>query len=94
MLSFKESEAIEYSSDVLMGLQYLGWDYQEQEKDPDRTRRLRDLLKQMERTTKATEEAGRIDMRKLQLKVLKHRNGRKGEVRLGFVSKYNYFQEE
>lgn len=94
MSSFKESGAIEYSSDVLMGLQYLGWDYQEQEKDLDRARRLRDLLKQMEQTTKATEEAGGIDMRKLQLKVLKHRNGRKGEVRLGFVSKYNYFQEE
>ena len=75
-------------------MQYLGWDYQEQEKDPDRMRRLRDLLKQMEQTTKATDEAGEVDMRKLQLKVLKHRNGRKREVHLGFISKYDYFQEE
>lgn len=33
MAAFKESGAIEYSSDVLMGLQYEGMDYSEGETD-------------------------------------------------------------
>ena len=92
MSSFKESGAIEYSSDVLMGLQYAGWDYQEGEKDVDRLKRLRDLLNVMEDNVKSAEEGGCVDSRVIQLKILKHRNGRKGNVFFEFVPKYNYFK--
>ena len=92
MASFKESGAIEYSSDVLMGLQYAGWDYQENEKEIDRSKRLRELLNVMESNSKSAEEAGGVDTRVVQLKILKHRNGRKGNVYLEFVPKYNYFK--
>ena len=92
MASFKESGAIEYSSDVLIGLQYAGWDYRESEKDSERQKRLRDLLDVMEQNGKSSEEAGGVDARVIQLKILKHRNGRKGNVYLEFVAKYNYFK--
>ena len=45
MTAFKESGAIEYSSDVLLGLQYKGMDYQEGEADKARDKRIRDLRK-------------------------------------------------
>ena len=92
MASFKESGAIEYSSDVLIGLQYAGWDYRENEKEADRQKRLRELLEIMERNGKSAEEAGGVDGRVIQLKILKHRNGRKGNVYLEFIAKYNYFK--
>lgn len=92
MASFKESGAIEYSSDVLLGLQYAGWDYQENEKESDRNRRLRELVKIMELNAKSVEEAGGVDTRVIQLKILKHRNGRRGSIYLDFVPKYNYFK--
>ena len=92
MASFKESGAIEYSSDVLIGLQYAGWDYRENEKEADRQKRLRELLEMMEQAGKSSEEAGGVDGRVIQLKILKHRNGRKGNVYLEFVAKYNYFK--
>ena len=92
MASFKESGAIEYSSDVLIGLQYAGWDYRENEKEADRQKRLRELLEIMERNGKSAEEAGGVDGRVIQLKILKHRNGRKGNVYLEFVAKYNHFK--
>ena len=92
MASFKESGAIEYSSDVLLGLQYAGWDYQENEKEADRSKRLRDLMKAMEQNTKSAEETGGLDSRVVQLKVLKHRNGRKGSVHLEFIPKFNCFR--
>ena len=92
MASFKESGAIEYSSDVLIGLQYAGWDYRENERESDRQKRLRELLEMMEQNGKSAEEAGGVDGRVIQLKILKHRNGRKGNVYLEFVAKYNYFK--
>jgi replicative DNA helicase len=58
MSAFKESGAIEYSSDVLIGLQFKGTG--EQDFDVD----------------KAKSE----DMRELELKILKNRNGRAGRV--------------
>ena len=92
MSSFKESGAIEYSSDVLMGLQYAGWDYRENEKELDRSKRLRELLNIMEMNSKSADEFGRLDIRVIQLKILKHRNGRKGNVFFEFLPKFNYFR--
>ena len=46
LASFKESGAIEYSSDVLIGLQYEGMDYQEGEADKAREKRIRELINQ------------------------------------------------
>ena len=87
MASFKESGAIEYSSDVLIGLQYFGWDYQEKEKEGDRLFRLHFLSQ--ENSKKAKEGKEQI----IQLKVLKNRNGRRGSVLFNFYPRFNHFQD-
>ena len=86
--SFKESGAIEYSSDVLIGLQYTGMDYEEGETDKNREKRIRELLKQAAADAK-TGKAQHIHM-----KILKNRNGSKGEMLLEFYPMFNYFRED
>ena len=85
LASFKESGAIEYSSDVLIGLQYEGMDYQEGEADKAREKRIRELMKQ------AVEDGKAGKPQKIQVKVLKNRNGSKGDVLLDFYPMFNYF---
>lgn len=70
MAAFKESGAIEYSSDVLLGLQYEG-----QGKDFD------------------IEEAANENPRKIELKILKNRNGGRGKVAFDYYPLFNYFKE-
>lgn len=88
LASFKESGAIEYSSDVLIGLQYEGMDYQEGEAETARNKRLRGLMKQVIEDGKA----GRPQ--KIQVKILKNRNGSKGEALLDFYPMFNYFTDK
>ena len=88
LASFKESGAIEYSSDCLIGLQYNGMDYRDGEKDGDRQKRIRKLIKEQEsmgREGKAQD---------IQVKILKHRNGSKGDTVLDFYPMFNYFTEK
>lgn len=85
--SFKESGAIEYGSDVLLGLQYEGMDYKKGEKDGDREKRIREL-------TKTNLENGKNGKaQRIQVKVLKNRNGSKGEAVIEFYPMFNYFKE-
>lgn len=86
LTSFKESGAIEYSSDVLIGLQYYGMDYQEGEADKAREKRIRELTKSLVNDGKN----GRAQ--KIQIKILKNRNGSKGEALLNFYPMFNYFE--
>lgn len=86
--SFKESGAIEYSSDVLIGLQLNGMDYEEGETDKQREKRIRDLRKEQEAKGRAGEAQS------IQLKILKNRYGSKGDVILGFFPMFNYFVED
>lgn len=85
--SFKESGAIEYSADVLIGLQYAGMDYQEGETDNARQKRIRELIKGME------DKARTGEAQKLQAKVLKNRNGSKGQAEFSFYAMFNCFKE-
>lgn len=88
LASFKESGAIEYSSDVLLALQYDGMDYEEGETEKNRDKRIRELIK--------GEQAKGRDGRpqKIQLKILKNRNGSKGDCLIKFYPMFNYFTEE
>lgn len=88
LASFKESGAIEYSSDVLLGLQYEGMDYQEGEADKAREKRIRELMRQ------AVEDGKAGKPQKIQVKVLKHRNGSKGDACLDFYPMFNYFTDK
>lgn len=80
--AFKESGAIEYGSDVLLGLQPRGMAAGSYKKDEKKNIELVE-------DTKATEN------RELELKVLKNRTGRTGQrINLEYNAKFNYFQEE
>ncbi len=85
LASFKESGAIEYSSDVLIGLQYYGMDYQEGEADKAREKRIRTL------TRDALTAAKNGQPQSIQIKILKNRNGSKGDTLLDFYPMFNYF---
>ena len=85
MASFKESGAIEYSSDVLLGAQYFGWDFKSEEKDNARQFRLNELRQKMD------EKAKNGQPLEIQLKILKNRNGSRGSIYFDFYPRFNYF---
>ena len=85
--SFKESGAIEYSADVLIGLQYEGMDYQEGEADNARQKRIRELIRTNE------DKARKGEAQTLQAKILKSRNGSKGQALFSFYAMFNCFKE-
>lgn len=86
MASFKESGAIEYSSDVLIGLQYKAMnDLPKQEKEAK--------TKALEIYSEIAEKAKNKQPIEIQLKVLKNRNGNKGAVELEFFPMFNKFKE-
>lgn len=85
--SFKESGSIEYGSDCLIGLQYEGMDYREGETDGTRQKRIRKLIKDMDAKAK------RGEAQQLQAKILKHRNGSRGQVLFDFYAMFNCFKE-
>lgn len=86
--AFKESGAIEYSCDMLLGLQFYGMDYQEGEAEKAREKRIRELVKdQQNRGNDGGAET-------LQLKVLKFRNGRKGtDLVFDYYPWFNCYRE-
>lgn len=87
LASFKESGAIEYSSDVLIGIQYEGMDYQEGESEKERDKRIRELVREQAAAGKSG------NAQHLQVKVLKNRNGCKGDTLIDFYPTFNYFTE-
>lgn len=87
LASFKESGAIEYSSDVLIGLQYTGMDYRDGEADKAREKRIRELFKEMENAAKDGGE------QQIQVKILKNRNGQRGSAAFSYRPMFNYFSD-
>lgn len=87
--AFKESGAVEYSSDCLIGLQFLGMDYQEREKDGERLKRIRTLVKtQRNQGNHGGEE-------EIELKILKNRNGMAGTSEtLLYTPRFNHYEEQ
>ena len=82
--AFKESGAVEYSSDCLMGLQFEGMDYQEGEADKAREKRIRELVKEQKK------QGNNGGAETLELKVLKNRNGMSGIANtLLYYPRYN-----
>jgi len=88
MSSFKESGAVEYSSDVLIGLQFAGMEYREVDvTEKQRRKRLRDLFAENERKKRSCEP---ID---IHLKCLKNRNGYTFTLLYRMVAAFNHFDE-
>lgn len=85
MAAFKESGAVEYSSDVLIGLQPLGMDYQKGDTDKKRSERIRDIFTENEQNARA----GRFIP--IQCKVLKNRSGGKGDCVFDYAPMFNLY---
>lgn len=88
LTSFKESGAIEYGSDVLLGMQYSGMSQRQSESEKDRAARVRRLLKENREKAKAGLP---VDM---ELKVLKNRNGYCDSCYFAFTHRSNVFVEQ
>ena len=87
--SFKETGSIEYDSDVLIGLQYYGWDYSSGEKAKDGVRAERLRLLQ----AKNKEAGKKRKNQEIQLKVLKARFGTEDDCRFDFWPAFTFFKE-
>lgn len=86
--AFKESGAIEYGSDCLIGLQYAGMEYRTGEKDQQRQQRIREMINDND------ERARRGEGVSIEVKLLKNRNGGKGlSDPLLFRPMFNVFAE-
>ena len=89
MASFKESGAIEYGSDTLIGLQYSGMDYEQGDTEKTRDVRIRKLMEDNDKAGRAGQFIN------IQIKVLKNRNGSRGSsAPLMFYPMFNYFEED
>lgn len=97
--SFRESSGIEYSADVLIGMQYTGSEYHKNvrwitEKSGKKTK-LSTYESKADHENRVREKMDEMDeapIRPITLKVMKNRNGIKGRVYLDFVAGYNYFK--
>lgn len=86
MSAFKESGSVEYSSDLLIGLQYFGMDFQDTDKsEKDRNTRVRNLFK----TAAAEARAG--GKNDIEIKILKNRSGAKGSTVLSYYPMFNVY---
>ena len=70
-----------------MGLQYSGMDFITGESERERNKRVRDIVNNNILDCKSN-LAQKID-----LKILKNRNGRKGVLNLNFYPMFNYFED-
>lgn len=87
MSAFKESGVIEYTSDILIGIQYNGLDYMDGEKDAQRASRVRTIIQDNIRKANVGEGI------ELQVKVLKNRSGRKSSTVLKYFPMFNCYEE-
>ena len=90
MAAFKESGAIEYSADILMGLQYsdINRDFDDAESDAKKKKRFAEIQKAAE-GKQARKEPVHVE-----LKCLKNRNGNKFTLQFLFVAAFNHYEED
>lgn len=106
MSSFRESSGIEYSSDILLGMQYKGMDYKKSlipvKDDEDGGKQKAKLVYETTADHNNRVRALLDDMDErgavggelpIELKILKNRNGSKGTLSYNFLPKYNYYYE-
>ncbi|MBQ2013308.1 MAG: toprim domain-containing protein [Bacteroidaceae bacterium] len=86
--AFKESGAIEYGSDCLIGLQYVGMEYRKGDGKETRTQRIRELFNENDEKARNGEAVG------IEIKVMKNRNGGRGfSAPLAYTPMFNTFSE-
>ena len=100
MGSFRESSGIEYSADVLFGLQYFGMDFESSgyhDKEGNHVDGTESTTTHVVRVNQLFEEmqdvAAKGGEQDIELKIMKNRNGSRGTLPFVFTPKYNYFEE-
>lgn len=94
MSSFKESGAIEYSSDVLIGLQF-NFMRQAEKDEESKDRSDRDKKNYIdEEREKAINKAKNREAQEINLRILKNRNGNKGDLIFKYYPMFNTFIED
>lgn len=89
MAAFKESGAVEYSADVLLGLQYYGMDLQKNEGEKnDKKRKAR--LDKLRAARESDSKEGKPVF--VQLRILKNRNGAKSDCIFKYFPRYNHYE--
>lgn len=87
LASFKESGAVEYSADVLIGLQYSFMKEASTKAEGEKRKFIQEQLKAV------VESAGKGQAVNVDIKILKNRNGNKGEHPIKFIPMFNVFKE-
>ncbi len=86
MTAFKESGSVEYSSDLLIALQYFGMDFMEGEKAQAREERIRLLFKENKLKAKKGQPV------QIQLKILKNRSGSLADMGFNYYPMFNLYR--
>ena len=86
MSAFKESGSVEYSSDLLIALQYFGMDFLEGEKAQAREERIRQLFKENKLKAKKGQPV------QIQLRVLKNRSGSLADMGFNYYPMFNLYR--
>lgn len=89
--ALKESGAIEYTADVVMGLQYEGVEKIANDEHIDTEKKRIIKIKQVIAQNEILADRG--EAQNIHVKLLKNRNGVKGTATLYYLPKYNYFYE-
>ena len=86
MAAFKESGAVEYTSDILIALQYFGMDFMEREKTQEREERIRQMIKENKLKAKKGEAVH------IQVKILKNRSGSLTDMGFNYYPMFNIYR--
>ena len=86
MAAFKESGSVEYSSDLLIALQYFGMDFMEGEKAQAREERIRLLFKENKLKARKGQPV------QIQLKILKNRSGSLADMGFNYYPMFNLYR--
>lgn len=94
MSSFRESSGIEYSADILIGLQYKGMEYftDNNAVNGGRETEIAHSARVLKLFEKMQELAANGDSQHIELKLLKNRNGSRCTLDFNFTPKYNFFE--
>jgi replicative DNA helicase len=89
--AFKESGSLEYTADVLIGLQAFGMDYQTDLNETEGSKNYKKRIWNLRKSNSAKARKGQPVQ--IQLKILKNRNGAEGSVIFEYLHRFNNFKE-
>lgn len=93
LTAFKESGAIEYTADCVIGVQYAGMDYEGNDTEKKHLEKVRKLRKEQKEIADLRTAGEKIQPQHIELKILKNRHGNCGRVDLFFWPAFSLYAE-